>query len=296
MGVTAGIGTGAAAPGPGGAGESDPIDAGLGDLKTPARGDLRGRSAGTGWRGAGGVVAAGAVLAVLLGIWQVLVDLTHTPAIEIATPSAAFAAIADNPGYFASNAGWTLEEAALGFVVAFVVAISSAALIVHSRLADRALSPLITVLQVTPILVLAPPLVLILGIGIAPRVVEAALVTFVPLARNAVEGFGSVDRDTLELMRSVDATRRQIFRSLRLPNSAPYLVTGVKICAPLALIGAVISEFQQSSAGLGYVMISAYGYYKVSDVYAAVFVLMFLGVCAVGAVTAVGKRYLRWRG
>jgi NitT/TauT family transport system permease protein len=249
-----------------------------------------------GWtrRATRSVVPGVVAFVVVFGGWEFGVRYTHIPATELVAPSAIFRELWRAPGFFASNAWVTIQEAFWGFLVAFGVALTAAVVVVHSRLMDRALSPIIVMLQVTPILALAPPLVVWLGFGPQPKIVMAALVTFVPLFTNATVGFRAIDPATYEVMRSVDASRSEIFFRLRIPHSLPYLLAATRVCVGLALIGAVVAEFFNSSAGLGNIMATAQLYDQTAVVWAAIFTLVFIGVVLVGLVTVVQHRLLRW--
>lgn len=249
-----------------------------------------------GWarRATRSVVPGIVAFVVVFGGWEFGVRYTHIPATELVAPSAIFRELWRAPGFFASNAWVTIQEAFWGFLVAFGVALTAAVVVVHSRLMDRALSPIIVMLQVTPILALAPPLVVWLGFGPQPKIVMAALITFVPLFTNATAGFRAIDPATYEVMRSVDAGRSEIFFRLRVPHSLPYLLAATRVCVGLALIGAVVAEFFNSSAGLGNIMAEAQLYDQTAVVWAAIFTLVFIGVVLVGLVTVVQHRLLRW--
>lgn len=267
-------------------GDAVPGSADAAELRPPA----------TGWarRAARSVLPGIAAFAVLFGGWEFGVRVTHIPATELVAPSAIFRELWRDPGFFASNAWITLQEAFWGFLVAFAVAIGAAIVVVHSRVMERALTPIVVMLQVTPILALAPPLAVWLGFGPQPKIVMAALITFVPLFTNATVGFRAIDPATFEIMRSVDASKTEIFRRLRVPHSLPYLLAATRVCVGLALIGAVVAEFFDSSAGLGWIIEVAQNYQEASVVWAAIFTLIFLGVVLVGLVTLAQRRLLRW--
>lgn len=236
------------------------------------------------------------LLAALLGAWQAFVDGAHLTSYVLPAPSAIFAELWHDPHPYLANAWSTVEVAFLGFVVAFAVSMALAIVMVQHRVLDRSLGPLITLLQALPVIVLAAPLVIWLGFGAPPQVIEAALITFVPLARNAVAGLAAADPGAVELMRSVDATRSQILLRLRLPSSLPYLVAAAKVAAGLALIGATVVEYiGPSSSGLGVIIEQSTKNLQATQVWAAVFVLTFLGILAVGLVTVVGDRLLARR-
>ena len=202
--------------------------------------------------------------------------------------------LADHPGVWWHDALVTGKEALLGFVVAFMVALVLAVLMVHVRPLERALLPVITMVQVTPIIALAPPLVVWLGFGLTPKVLMAALITFIPFTINAITGLRAVDPDSLEVMRSVDASRREVFTKLRLPHALPYLLAAARVCVGLALIGALVAEWSGSSEGLGYTMVRAQRNLDAAKVWAAVVVLTLLGLLGTLLVAFAERRMLRW--
>ncbi|MGD0742579.1 MAG: ABC transporter permease [Acidimicrobiales bacterium] len=254
------------------------------------------RSSGVGWprRVARSVLPGIAAFAVLFGGWEFGVRYTHISATELVAPSAIFRELWRAPGFFASNAWVTLQEAFWGFLVAFAVSIAAAVLVVHSKVMERALSPVVVMFQVTPIFALAVPLVVWLGLGPQPKIIMAALVTFVPLFTNATVGFRAIDPATYEVMRSVNASRSEIFLRLRVPHALPYLLAATRVCTGLALVGAVVAELFDSSAGLGNVMTVAQAHLETNVLWAAIFTLILLGVVLVGVVTLVQNRLLRW--
>lgn len=232
--------------------------------------------------------------AVLFGGWEWFVRARDIKALILPAPSDIAAELWSNPGRWWDDALVTGWEALLGFLLAFVVAIVLAVLISHSRTAERALLPVVTMVQVTPVIALAVPLVIWLGFGPAPKILMAALITFVPLVVNAATGFRAVDPATLEVLRSVHASRREIFWKLRVPHSLPYLFSATRVCVGLALIGALVAEWSGSSQGLGYRMIRAQNQLAITQVWAAVAVLMIMGVVVTALVTLVERRVLRW--
>jgi NitT/TauT family transport system permease protein len=231
----------------------------------------------------------------LFGSWELVVRLVGVRALILPAPSAIVREVARAPGYWFGHAVVTGTEALLGFALALVVALSLAVAMVHSRFAERALLPLLTMVQVTPIIALAVPLfMLFTGFGLAPKVVMATLVTFIPFTANALTGLRAVERDTLEVFRSVDASRWEVLVRLRLPHALPYLLTAARVCVGLSLIGALVAEWVGSSEGLGYVMVTAQSRFATPAVWAAVAVLTAMGLLGTAVVGALERRLLRW--
>jgi NitT/TauT family transport system permease protein len=232
--------------------------------------------------------------AVLAVAWEAFVRIRDVRAFLLPAPSDVARELWDHPAAWWSDALVTGREALIGFVVAALVALVLAVLIVHVGALERALLPVITMVQVTPIIALAPPLVVWLGFGLAPKVVMAALITFIPFTINAVTGLRAVDPDMLEVVRSVDAAPGEVFVKLRLPHALPYLLAAMRVCVGLALIGALVAEWSGSSEGLGYTMVRAQRNLDATKVWAAVVVLTALGLLGTLLVTTAERRMLRW--
>ncbi len=219
--------------------------------------------------------------------------LTGVAGILVPQPASVASDLASDPGHWAYNGWITLSEALSGLALAAVIAIGLAIAVTHSRNANRVVTPAVTMLQVTPVIALGPPIVLWLGFGFWPKVLMAALIAFVPLFANAAVGFRAVDPEALELFRSVEASRWELLRSLRFPHSVPYLFSALRVCVGLAIVGALVAEWEGSSRGLGYEMVRAKQYLATSEVWAAVVVLMAMGAALVLVVTAIERRVLR---
>lgn len=145
----------------------------------------------------------------------------------------------------------TLTEIIIGFVVGATLAVVIGYLLARSSVAERLLSPYIVAAQATPILVLAPLLVLWLGTGLLPKVVICALIVFFPVAVATMVGIRSVDRRLLELGHSLRATRWQVFRYLELPAATPQILGGMRVGVTLSVIGAIVGEWAGADKGLG---------------------------------------------
>lgn len=149
------------------------------------------------------------------------------------------------------HASATLVEIGLGFAVGAGLAVGIGYVIARSRLAERLLSPYIVAAQATPVLVLAPLLVLWLGPGLAPKVVICALIVFFPVAVATAVGIRSVDKRLLELGRSLRASPRQVLLHLELPAALPQILGGMRVGVTLAVIGAIVGEWAGADRGLG---------------------------------------------
>lgn len=249
------------------------------------------------WRGVLMAAAPAIGLFVFLGVWQLFVVVFAIESYKLPAPLDVLGEIADHPGFYLHNARITVWEASVGFVLAMVLALPLATMMAHSRFIDRAVLPVAVLVQVTPIIAYAPAIVLWVGTGFRTIIVVTAIVCYVPFLINLVAGLRSVDPLLLELAHSVDATRIEIFRHLRLPSALPNLFAAARICVGLALIGAVLGEwFGLVADGLGYSLKTAQsrGFRLVDQLWASIFVLAFIGAAATFLITVAERTVLHW--
>ncbi|MCZ7664344.1 MAG: ABC transporter permease [Thermoleophilia bacterium] len=241
--------------------------------------------------------AVATALAVFLGLTlaaEVMVRLTQVASFILPPPSAVVRELAEAPALFARHAAVTIYEAGTGLVLAAAAALLFAAAAVHSRSLDRVLTPLVVVSQTIPVIALAPLLVLWFGYGALPRVVICALIAFFPMAVTALEGFRSADPQLLMLLRSVDASRWDVFWRVRVPGAAPFLAAGFRTGVTLSLVGAVVAEWTGTDRGLGYLVLSANSRLATAQAFGAVLLITLLGLAAYGGAIALEHKICWW--
>ncbi|MEP6661880.1 MAG: ABC transporter permease subunit, partial [Acidimicrobiales bacterium] len=146
-----------------------------------------------------------------------------------------------------------------------------------------------------PIIAYAPAVVIWLHFGIKPILFITSLVCFVPFLFNAVTGFRSIEPAAHELLRSVNASKREIFFRLRVPSALPYLFSAARIAVGLALIGAVLGEFFAGvSSGLGVAVKVAQNRNLALQLWGSIYVLAFLGAVAITFISLAERVVLRW--
>jgi NitT/TauT family transport system permease protein len=235
-------------------------------------------------------------LAGFLLIWQFGVKVFDIKKYILPRPSDILTTINHDKAFFWRMARTTMWEAFAGFAVAFLLAMIVATFMAHSRFIERAVLPLAVLVQVTPIIAYTPAIVVWQGFGFKSILVVTALVCFVPFLINGVTGMRSVDSNLLELARSVDASKREVFFRLRLPSALPNLFSAARIAVGLALIGAVLGEFFAGSlAGLGYTIKVAQNRLQLHlQMWGAIFVLAFIGAAATFLLTVSERFVLHW--
>ena len=240
-------------------------------------------------------LAPAAGLIALFGLWELYVRLFGVRPLTLPPPSRVAVHLATNPGFYLDNARTTVAEAGLGFVLALTAAMVVATSMVHWPLVERASWPVMVLLQSTPVVVLAPVFMIWMGFGPWPKVLASALFTFVPFVSNAVTGLRSIDPDAHRVLRSVDASRWQVFWMLRLPSALPALFAAARFCVSLALVGAVVGElYTGSTRGLGYQTRIAQTRLLIDQLWASIFTLAAIGVIFTLITIAIEHRVLRW--
>lgn len=150
-----------------------------------------------------------------------------------------------------SSAGLTLLRAFYGFILGSTLGFGLALLMKLSGVVEKILFPYLMLIQMIPILGLAPIILSITGDINVSRVVIAGILTFYPVATNTLAGFNSVARDKYELMYTYAAPKRTIYRKVLIPSSIPYFFTGLKIAAPMAITASILVDTLQGDGGLG---------------------------------------------
>ncbi len=216
--------------------------------------------------------------AALLGAWQILVPLSGLSEFVLPTPLAIAKRIVNELPLLATNAWVTLFEVVSGFALGILIGVPLALSIFYSRAFERAIYPILVGLQSVPKVALAPLLVLYLGYGWAPKITLAFLISFFPIVISTVVGLQSLDKNLVNLVRSMGANEWQIFFKVRLPAALPNIFGGFKVAISLAVIGAIIGEYVAAERGLGYLQLQANSLFDTTLNFATVVTISGLGV------------------
>lgn len=236
------------------------------------------------------------LLLVALGIvWEVAVHLTDTPRWMLPAPSDIFRSFREDWRMLLDHTRATFVEVVLGFGIALVAGLAAGIAIDGSRIVERAIYPLLIASQTIPMVVLAPLFLIWFGYGLFPKVLITALVAFFPLAVNTVDGLRSADREILSLLRSMGATGWERFRLAKMPSALPSIFSGARLAVTFAVIGAVFGELVGAREGLGYLMSRSAAQFETSRVFAAIFILAFMGMGLFLLVSLVERLVLPWR-
>ena len=236
---------------------------------------------------------AAALLLAIAG-WELVILIFNIQAYLLPSPAAVYSALTGQWSYLASESVPTIEEVLLGFAVATVVGISIAVAIVTWRPFEKAVYPLLVASQEVPQIAFAPLLLVWFGFGLTSKVIIAFLIAFFPIVVNASAGMRSVPSEMLDLAHSTQASGFTILRKIRFPFALPNIFTGLKIGVTFAVIGAVVGEFVGSGNGLGYVLMTANGRLDTSLLFAAIIVLVIMGLVLFLAVSMLERALIPW--
>jgi NitT/TauT family transport system permease protein len=228
--------------------------------------------------------------------WEALARYFAIPGWLLPTPSAIASAMADWRGELLIHSFVTLNETLIGFALAILIGVPTAALVTYSPLLQKTVYPLLLALQSVPKVAVAPLLALWIGFGILPKVVVVFLVCFFPIIVSTTAGLSSVSPTVMELIRSLSASQYQVFTKIRFPTAMPHIFVGCKIAITFAVIGAVIGEFVGSESGLGYLILTSSSQSRTSLAFGALFILTIMSILLYYAVELVERLSLPWAG
>lgn len=200
------------------------------------------------------------------------------PGYLVPAPSDVFREIF-SPGSGLVKHTWvTMQEILFGYAVGILLGFSGALAIFYSPLLQRIIYPLVLLSQFVPKLAIAPLIIVWFGFTILPKVLVTALICMFPILINTVAGLKASDPRILDFLRTLDATRLQVFFKVRLPAAAPNIFAGLKVGITLATIGALVAEWISAEAGLGYLIVFALGFFKMEQLFAALVMITLLGL------------------
>ncbi len=233
-------------------------------------------------------------LAAIVGLWELASRFTDVPVYILPAPSAIVERLVRSWPLLWEHSIVTLTEIGIGFAVGVALGLALAIPIAYSTIFRNTIYPLIVASQAVPKIAIAPLMVLWLGFDIMPKIVVTALMVFFPVTVTAAEGFSSVDRNLLDLLRSVHASPAQIFFKIRFPHALPQIFSGLKIGITLAVVGAVVGEWVGADSGLGYLLVYANTLLDSTLLFASLILLIAIGVVLFVIVGVLERLLLPW--
>ena len=244
------------------------------------------------WR----VVAPLSIGIALLLMWQIVCTLLEVPPYLVPTPALIAKTLVADWGMLMESLLVTLKITFLAFVLAVILGVSIAFVFVQSRFIEVSLFPYAIILQVTPIVAIAPLIIIWVKDTTAALTVCATIMALFPIISNTTLGLRSVNPGLLNLFRLNKATRWQTLRRLRIPSALPYLFGGLRISSGLALIGAVVAEFVAGTGGTGsglaYQILQAGFQLNIPRLFAALLLITLTGILLFWLMSALSRAML----
>lgn len=245
-------------------------------------------------RSIGSRIYPAAGLAVFIIVWELLVHVNNVPEYRLPAPSVIAAEFVDKFPLLMKHAGVTVAESVIGFVLGVLLAVVVAVAMSMVKQVRHTLYPFLIISQTVPLVVIAPLLAIWFGFGFVPKVIMSVVVVFFPVAVSLTEGLEAYDTDLAELMRTMKASRWQIYRLVRLPGAMPNFFAGMKISAAYCVMGAVISEWTGATMGLGIYLSRAMSSFETAALFANIVLIVILSLALFGAVSFAEKKALPW--
>jgi NitT/TauT family transport system permease protein len=231
---------------------------------------------------------------ILIAIWQTAVRAFHFDKVILPAPLDVVVAIGRNFHRLVVETGITMTESVLGFVAGGGGAFLLAVIFIYSRPVQRSIYPYAIALKSTPLIAIAPLLILWFGNGMLSKIVMSAMVAFFPVLVSSISGLTAVDENMLDLLKSLSANWLQILIKVRIPNSLPYVFASLKIASSMAVVGAVIGEFTGATSGIGHLLTTSSYYLDTPLVFAGVIFITLAGLLFFGLVAYVEGKVVSW--
>jgi NitT/TauT family transport system permease protein len=228
----------------------------------------------------------------VIALWQVLVDTFQVPNFILPSPLAALGTLASAKYAWASNLAVTAAEILGGFALGALVGVALAVTFSWSPLVSLMLLPLFVTLNMIPKVALGPLVIVWFSYGILANILIAFSICFFPILLTTARGLSEVEPDLLDLVKSLRGSRWILFRKIQLPGALPFVFSGMKVGAILAVAGAIVGEFIASERGLGYLMIQVQSSLDTPAMVMAVVLLTLLGVALYGLVLGLERLFV----
>ena len=232
---------------------------------------------------------------VLILLWDLVCQGFSLPAYVLPAPSAIVEAFfnVEMTRWF-THLWATLRVALMGFAVSILVAIPMAIAMMRSELLTRTLFPLLVVIQSTPVVAVAPLIIVLMGSDDPSRVLITSLLTFFPLVVSTATGINETPEELVEFSRSLDAPLRRETWQIRIPYAVPHIFSGLRVAITLAIIGAVVAEFVAAEAGLGYFIQFSTSFFRIPQAFAGLFFLAVVSLLLFKSVQWTQQIFFPW--
>jgi ABC-type nitrate/sulfonate/bicarbonate transport system permease component len=228
-------------------------------------------------------------------VWQVICSLELVESFMLPSPVQVVTALVTEFPLLMEHAAVTMGEAIIGLAAGVLLGFVMAVIMDHYDFLYKAFYPLIVLTQTVPAVAIAPLLVLWFGYGMAPKIILIVITTFFPIAVGLLNGFKEADKDSINLLRAMGASRLQVFRHIKLPGAISQLFAGLRISASYAVVGAVISEWLGGFNGLGVYMTLVKKAYAFDKMFAVIFLISIVSLLLIKLVDVAERKCMPWK-
>lgn len=240
------------------------------------------------------VIYPASTLVALLLLWAGLSGFGIVPGYMLPSPLETLNAFIEDFDLLMMHLKVTLIETLAGTVIGVSVGFGAACLMDRWEPAYKAVYPIIVITQTIPAVAIAPLLVLWFGYKMLPKMILIVLITFFPIAIGTLDGLRSADRDAINLMRAMGASRWQIFRHVKFPGALPSFFSGLRISIAYAMVGAVLAEWLGGFAGLGVYMTRVKKSFAYDKMFAVIFLISIISLLLIWLVDLLQRQCMPW--
>jgi NitT/TauT family transport system permease protein len=235
-----------------------------------------------------------AFLIAFLSVWTLGVRLYEIPTYILPTPGQILISFDGELGSLFGHTQVTVGETLIGWVLGNLIGISLGAIMAEFETMRRSIYPYVIVIRSLPVIAFAPLLIIWMGINQGPIIAAATITAFFPSLVNSISGFSATDELTKELMHSLNASRWQVFRKVKIYNALPYIFSALRISIALAFVGAIVGEWLAGSQGLGYLILVANNQLATLLLFRALLIIGVIATVWFALVMYLESRLLSW--
>ena len=232
--------------------------------------------------------------AALLLVWEAISRFEVFPPFILPSPSSILVSLITNFTSMQYDILITLYEALTGFTIAIILSVAIAVAMDSIIGFKKTIYPVLIISQTVPIIIIAPLFILWFGYGYAPKIIIVTLICFFPITISLLQSLIAVDKELIDLLRSMGASKLQIYKFVKIPSAMPGFFSGLKIAATYSIMGATIGEWVGGKSGLGVYMIRAKQAFETDRVFAAIIIIVILSILLLKLIEFIEKKNMPW--
>lgn len=228
-------------------------------------------------------------------LWQLVSYIGIVPKFMLPSPIDVVNAFVKDINLILYHSQITLVEAFIGIFLSIIISLVMAILMSEFDKINKTIYPILVISQTVPTIAIAPLLVLWLGYGIAPKIALIVITCFFPLCVSILSGLNSVDKDQINLLNTMGASRFQILWYLKLPSSMENFFAGLRVSLSYAIVGAVIAEWLGGNGGLGVYMTRVRKSYSFDKMFAVIIFITMISIILIYFLDFIQKKFMKWK-